>query len=109
MIGLGDYGVVAVPRDNVHSLPECKGASKLGASFETPCGRLLVSFQSFTFHEGFIFDTHLYIGLVWKDLFEFIYCHLQFERAYGNNCCHVHELFSAYFQKQYTLAYENYL
>lgn len=56
LIGLGDYGVVAVPRDNVHSLPECKGASKLGASFETPCGRLLVSFQSFTFYEGFIFD-----------------------------------------------------
>ncbi|AES87621.2 putative tRNA-guanine(34) transglycosylase [Medicago truncatula] len=42
LIGLGDYGVVAVPRDNVHSLPECKGASKLGASFETPCGRLLI-------------------------------------------------------------------
>jgi len=53
--------------------------------------------------------THLYIGLVWKDLFEFIYCHLQFERAYGNNLCHVHELFLAYFQKRYTLAYENYL
>ncbi|CAI8600570.1 unnamed protein product [Vicia faba] len=42
LIGLNDYGVVAVARDSVHSLPESKGANKFGATFETPCGRLLV-------------------------------------------------------------------
>lgn len=43
LIGLQDYGIAAVARDSVHSLPESKGANKFGATFETPCGRLLVS------------------------------------------------------------------
>ncbi|XP_058729456.1 uncharacterized protein LOC131601608 [Vicia villosa] len=42
LIGLNDYGIAAVARDSVHSLPESKGANKFGATFETPCGRLLV-------------------------------------------------------------------
>nr|XP_027187182.1 queuine tRNA-ribosyltransferase accessory subunit 2-like isoform X2 [Cicer arietinum] len=42
LIGLPDYAIAAVPRDSIHSIPESKSASKLGPTFETPCGRLLV-------------------------------------------------------------------
>lgn len=43
LIALHDYGIAAVARDSIYSLPESKGANKFGATFETPCGRLLVS------------------------------------------------------------------
>lgn len=55
MLGLHDYGFVAVPRDSILCLPECDSSNKLGASFETPFGRhlvfllLLVLFLFFTF------------------------------------------------------------
>lgn len=42
MLSLHDYGIAAVVRDSIQCLPEANGSSKLGASFETPCGRLLV-------------------------------------------------------------------
>ncbi|KAI4332367.1 hypothetical protein L6164_017282 [Bauhinia variegata] len=42
MLSLHEYGLAAVARDSIQSIPESKGSSKLGASFETPCGRLLV-------------------------------------------------------------------
>ncbi|KAL5148406.1 Queuine tRNA-ribosyltransferase accessory subunit 2 [Glycine soja] len=42
MLGLHQYGMAAVARDSIQCLPESKGATKLGASFETPCGRLLI-------------------------------------------------------------------
>lgn len=42
MLGLHDYGLAAVARDSIYCLPECDSTNKLGASFETPCGRLLV-------------------------------------------------------------------
>ncbi|XP_023764956.1 uncharacterized protein LOC111913486 [Lactuca sativa] len=42
LLGLHEYGFVAVPRDSILSLPECNSSNKNGASFETPCGRFLV-------------------------------------------------------------------
>lgn len=45
MLGLHQYGFAAVARDSIQCLPESKGATKHGASFETPCGRLLVNFS----------------------------------------------------------------
>jgi len=45
-LGLHQYGIAAVARDSIQCLPESKGATKLGASFETPCGRLLVNLVS---------------------------------------------------------------
>ncbi|KAK6246663.1 hypothetical protein QUC31_001292 [Theobroma cacao] len=42
LLGLHEYGFVAVPRDSIQCLPEANGTNKLGASFETPCGRLLI-------------------------------------------------------------------
>ncbi|XP_027355458.1 queuine tRNA-ribosyltransferase accessory subunit 2-like isoform X2 [Abrus precatorius] len=42
MLGLHQYGIIAVARDSIQCLPESKGATKFGASFETPCGRLLI-------------------------------------------------------------------
>ena len=42
MLGLPDALFVSVPRDSVESLPAVEGSNKLGASFETPSGRLLV-------------------------------------------------------------------
>ncbi|KAK0576025.1 hypothetical protein LWI29_010809 [Acer saccharum] len=42
MLGLHEYGFVAVARDSVRSLPKFDGTNKFGASFETPCGRRLV-------------------------------------------------------------------
>ncbi|KAB1210932.1 Queuine tRNA-ribosyltransferase subunit QTRTD1 [Morella rubra] len=42
MLGLHDYGLAAVARDSIQCLPECNSTNKLGASFETPCGRLLI-------------------------------------------------------------------
>lgn len=43
MLGLPEYGFAAVARDSIQCLPECNSTNKLGASFETPCGRLLVN------------------------------------------------------------------
>ncbi|KAA8538758.1 hypothetical protein F0562_028346 [Nyssa sinensis] len=42
MLGLHEYGFAAVLRDSVVCLPECDSTNKTGASFETPCGRLLI-------------------------------------------------------------------
>ncbi|KAL4559662.1 hypothetical protein LXL04_031805 [Taraxacum kok-saghyz] len=42
LLGLPDYGFIALPRDSILSLPECSSSNKHGASFETPCGRFLV-------------------------------------------------------------------
>ncbi|CAK7327838.1 unnamed protein product [Dovyalis caffra] len=42
MLGLNDYGLVAVARDSIQCLPESSATNKLGASFETPCGRALI-------------------------------------------------------------------
>ncbi|XP_051150972.1 uncharacterized protein LOC127265281 isoform X1 [Andrographis paniculata] len=42
MLGLKDHVFVAVPRDSIISLPDYQSANRLGASFETPCGRLLM-------------------------------------------------------------------
>ncbi|XP_051122974.1 uncharacterized protein LOC127245873 isoform X5 [Andrographis paniculata] len=42
MLGLKDHVFVAVPRDSIISLPDYQSANRLGASFETPCGRPLV-------------------------------------------------------------------
>ncbi|XP_028790686.1 queuine tRNA-ribosyltransferase accessory subunit 2-like isoform X1 [Neltuma alba] len=42
LLSLHGYGIAAVVRDSISCLPECIGSTKLGASFETPCGRLLI-------------------------------------------------------------------
>ncbi|XP_072971027.1 uncharacterized protein [Typha angustifolia] len=42
MLGLQQHILVAAASDSVESLPESESTNKLGASFETPCGRLLV-------------------------------------------------------------------
>lgn len=42
MLGLHDYALAAVARDSIQCLPECNSTNKIGASFETPCGRLLI-------------------------------------------------------------------
>uniref|UniRef100_A0A1D1Y9E3 Queuine tRNA-ribosyltransferase accessory subunit 2 n=1 Tax=Anthurium amnicola TaxID=1678845 RepID=A0A1D1Y9E3_9ARAE len=42
MLGLYEHLFVAVARDDIDCLPVTEGTNKLGASFETPCGRLLV-------------------------------------------------------------------
>ncbi|THU55682.1 hypothetical protein C4D60_Mb11t09150 [Musa balbisiana] len=42
MLGLHEHFFVAAPRDSLESLPESEGTNKLGASFETPCGRRLI-------------------------------------------------------------------
>lgn len=42
MLGLHDFGLAAVARDSIQCLPESSATNKLGASFETPCGRLLI-------------------------------------------------------------------
>lgn len=42
MLGLKEHVFVANPRDSIMSLPEYQSSNKMGASFETPCGRLLV-------------------------------------------------------------------
>ncbi|KAL6962504.1 tRNA-guanosine(34) preQ1 transglycosylase [Sarracenia purpurea var. burkii] len=47
MLGLHKYEFAAVPRDSVVCLPECDGTNKTGASFETPCGHLLVILSNF--------------------------------------------------------------
>ncbi|XP_010264838.1 PREDICTED: queuine tRNA-ribosyltransferase accessory subunit 2-like isoform X2 [Nelumbo nucifera] len=42
MLGLHGYSFAAVPRDSLLCLPNCDGTNKIGASFETPCGRMLI-------------------------------------------------------------------
>lgn len=42
MLGLHEYGLVAVPRDSIQCLPASEATNKVGASFETPCGRRLI-------------------------------------------------------------------
>lgn len=46
MLGLHDYGLAAISRDSIQCLPACDATNKIGASFETPCGRLLVVLQA---------------------------------------------------------------
>lgn len=43
MLGLPDYGFAAVARDSLQSIPEHSSTNKTGASFETRCGRFLVT------------------------------------------------------------------
>lgn len=43
VVGLKDHIFFAVPRDSITSLPDYLSANKMGASFETPSGRRLVS------------------------------------------------------------------
>ncbi|KAG8633598.1 queuine tRNA-ribosyltransferase accessory subunit 2 [Manihot esculenta] len=42
MLRLHDYAFAAVARDSIQCLPESDSTNKLGASFETPCGRRLI-------------------------------------------------------------------
>ncbi|GAB2290315.1 hypothetical protein Dimus_024593 [Dionaea muscipula] len=42
MLGLQQYGLAAVPRDSIISLPNSDATNKKGASFETPFGRFLI-------------------------------------------------------------------
>ncbi|KAL5559841.1 hypothetical protein UlMin_036052 [Ulmus minor] len=42
LVGLPDHCFAAVPRDSIQSLPEHSGTNKLGATFETRCGRFLI-------------------------------------------------------------------
>ncbi|KAI3459899.1 hypothetical protein Pfo_016562 [Paulownia fortunei] len=42
MLGLHEHVFAAVPRDSIISLPDYQSTNKTGASFETPCGRLLI-------------------------------------------------------------------
>ncbi|RDX87536.1 hypothetical protein CR513_30977, partial [Mucuna pruriens] len=42
MLGFHQYRIAAVGRDTIQCLPESKGITKLGTSFETPCGCLLI-------------------------------------------------------------------
>lgn len=42
MLGLPDYGFAAVARDSMQSIPEYSSTNRIGASFETRVGRLLV-------------------------------------------------------------------
>ncbi|KAK6116827.1 hypothetical protein DH2020_049457 [Rehmannia glutinosa] len=42
MLGLHEHVFAAVPRDSTISLPDYQSSNKMGASFETPCGRLLI-------------------------------------------------------------------
>ncbi|GFP87166.1 queuine tRNA-ribosyltransferase subunit qtrtd1 [Phtheirospermum japonicum] len=47
MIGLHEHVFSAVPRDPILSIPDYQSSNKLGASFETPCGRLLINPQKY--------------------------------------------------------------
>ncbi|GAA0157558.1 hypothetical protein Leryth_023230 [Lithospermum erythrorhizon] len=42
LVSLQDHIFAAVPRDDVASVPEYQSTNKIGASFETPCGRCLL-------------------------------------------------------------------
>ncbi|KAL4333109.1 hypothetical protein GQ457_07G021750 [Hibiscus cannabinus] len=42
LLGLHDYGFAAFPRDSIQCLPEATSTNKTGASFDNPCGRLLI-------------------------------------------------------------------
>ncbi|XP_058090095.1 uncharacterized protein LOC131236726 [Magnolia sinica] len=42
MMGLHEYGFIAAARDSIVCLPNYENTNKLGASFETTCGRRLV-------------------------------------------------------------------
>ncbi|KAI5670040.1 hypothetical protein M9H77_19893 [Catharanthus roseus] len=42
MVGLREHIFAAVPRDSIVSLPEYDSTNRIGASFETPCGRRLI-------------------------------------------------------------------
>ncbi|KAL3621579.1 hypothetical protein CASFOL_036491 [Castilleja foliolosa] len=47
MIGLHDHVFSAVPRDPILSIPNYQSSNTLGASFETPYGRLLINPQKY--------------------------------------------------------------
>ncbi|GAV64514.1 TGT domain-containing protein [Cephalotus follicularis] len=42
LLGLHEYGFVAVARDSIQCLPEFNSTNRVGASFETPRGRALI-------------------------------------------------------------------
>ncbi|PIN11286.1 Queuine-tRNA ribosyltransferase [Handroanthus impetiginosus] len=42
LVGLKEHVFMAIPRDSIMSLPDYQSANKMGASFETPCGRFLI-------------------------------------------------------------------
>ncbi|XP_015059607.1 queuine tRNA-ribosyltransferase accessory subunit 2-like isoform X2 [Solanum pennellii] len=42
LLGLHDHIMVAVPRDSIISIPDHDSTNRIGASFETPCGRMLI-------------------------------------------------------------------
>ncbi|KAL5704064.1 tRNA-guanosine(34) preQ1 transglycosylase [Ranunculus cassubicifolius] len=42
MVGLPNYCFAAAPRDSLLCLPVCETSNKMGASFESPCGRKLI-------------------------------------------------------------------
>ncbi|KAM3320457.1 queuine tRNA-ribosyltransferase accessory subunit 2 isoform X1 [Capsicum chacoense] len=42
LLGLRDHILVAVPRDSIISIPDHDSTNRIGASFETPCGRMLI-------------------------------------------------------------------
>lgn len=42
LLGLRDHILVAVPRDSIISIPDHDNTNRIGASFETPCGRMLI-------------------------------------------------------------------
>ncbi|XP_059277445.1 uncharacterized protein LOC132031480 [Lycium ferocissimum] len=42
LLGLRDHILVAVPRDSIRSIPDHDSTNRIGASFETPCGRMLI-------------------------------------------------------------------
>ncbi|GAB4862061.1 hypothetical protein Ancab_037315 [Ancistrocladus abbreviatus] len=43
IVGLHEYGFAAVPRDSIICLPDSGATNKMGASFETPGGRFLIT------------------------------------------------------------------
>ncbi|XP_009764690.1 uncharacterized protein [Nicotiana sylvestris] len=42
LLGLRDHILVAVPRDSIISIPDHDSTNRIGASFETPSGRMLI-------------------------------------------------------------------
>ncbi|KAK8642986.1 hypothetical protein V6N13_012306 [Hibiscus sabdariffa] len=47
LLGLHDYGFAAFPRDSIQCLPEATSTNKTGASFDNPCGRLLIKLAEY--------------------------------------------------------------
>lgn len=67
MVGLPHHGFVAAPRDSVVCLPDYEGTNKLGASFETPFGRMLVFFFLFFLKKRSYHYEMIFFSLGWVD------------------------------------------